>query len=152
MTLGNFDSFRVGELDGENDEIREAIGELSVSLTSDGASQIDFAVHDPGFAMHNNGYFVIRDAETLEETLRMSTPQRRFLGIDVPRRRAVLFEQDRPHSPRYVSLLSFDGAQSQRQRDPRSDVHDPLAIDPLGRGYAMGFHHNRPGLIWTPFE
>lgn len=60
MELDTFDSLRVGELDGENDEIRTAIGELSVSLTSDGASQIDFAVHDPGFEMHNNGYFVVR--------------------------------------------------------------------------------------------
>lgn len=60
MALDTFDSVRVGELNGENDEIREAIGEMSVSLTSDGASQIDFAVHDPDLKMHNAGYFVIR--------------------------------------------------------------------------------------------
>ncbi len=50
----------VGELGGANDEIQDSVTSMSVSLTTDLTSEIRFTVTDPGFRMHNSGYFVIR--------------------------------------------------------------------------------------------
>lgn len=50
----------VGELGGKNDQIQRSITEMAVSLTVDIASEIRFTVTDPGFTMHNAGYFVMR--------------------------------------------------------------------------------------------
>ncbi len=50
----------VGEIGGLNDEIQASIKEASLSLTSGLTSELRFTVHDPGFRMHNAGYFVIR--------------------------------------------------------------------------------------------
>lgn len=50
----------VGELGGANDQIQESVKDMHVSLTTDLTSEIRFTVTDPGLAMHNAGYFVVR--------------------------------------------------------------------------------------------
>ena len=59
--LVTLDSFRVGELDEEKRiEIVESIINLTVTLSANAVSSINFTVYDPSFRMHDNNYFLIK--------------------------------------------------------------------------------------------
>jgi WD40 repeat protein len=100
---------------------------------------------------HNtDGRYIIRDVETFEEDFSLSRyvtidgfsmTQRWLLGIGRPRRSTT----------RALSIFDFEG-NSKAYDDPRSETFDPIAIDPLGRGVAIGFRYNQPGIIWMAVE
>lgn len=58
--LLTLDSLLISELDSEKVvEIVESVTSLKVTLRANGLSQINFAVFDPNFDMHNNNYFLV---------------------------------------------------------------------------------------------
>ena len=59
--LVTLDSLIIGELDSEKRvEIVNSIMSMSVSLTANAVSSINFKVYDPNFRMHDNNYFLIQ--------------------------------------------------------------------------------------------
>lgn len=60
MALEPISDVIIGELNAENDEIHDSISTISLSLSADGSSQLQFSVADPSLRMHDAGYFVLR--------------------------------------------------------------------------------------------
>lgn len=53
------DSITVGEVGEKNIEIRESVTDVVYHLSATSVSEIRVSVHDPGFKMHNNNYFMV---------------------------------------------------------------------------------------------
>ena len=53
------DTLTIGEIGDKNIDIRESVSTLSYDLSANMVSQVSFTVHDPGFKMHNNNYFMV---------------------------------------------------------------------------------------------
>lgn len=55
----NLDSLIIGEIGEKNVEIRDSVTSLNYEVSASLVSEITFVVHDPGFKMNNNNYFMI---------------------------------------------------------------------------------------------
>ncbi len=100
---------------------------------------------------HVTGHYTIRDAESLDERAAVSTRALEFHGFSVDRGWLIGSNAHAQSHSRKLTLLGFDG-DAQEFADPRTNENDPIAVDPLGRGFAIGYRHNSPGILWAEEE
>jgi hypothetical protein len=118
----------------------------------DDTSWCPFASADGTRVGHNvNGRYVIRDAETFEVDTTLAGRDVTIDGFSMTHRWALGIGRPRGSTMRALTIFDFDGNSSPYD-DPRSETYDPIAVDPLGRGLAIGFQYNQPGIIWMIVE